>query len=310
MSDAEKRYSVTDQEWLAVVEAVTRHWRHYLKGIRFLLWTDHSPLRQLLRNKGEDFSNRQLRWFERLSEFCLEVEHLPGQNNKVADDLSRAYVISALEIQGEGKRQYQSGIGQVKEAARQDSKYQELLKTANDQPSCVWSINADRLLEDGGGRLLVPHDLILRTKIILEAHEPAFVGYFGVRRTKELVKRNWKWSSLDADVEHVVETCDLCQRAKGVTKKDEAPIELMVAEYLWEMVTIDFLSGFIPSVPGRWEGCVVVCDRFSRIMHVRECAVHPSAKEAAVLFVQLVFRAHGLPRYILSDRGSQFDSKV
>ena len=32
-------------------------------------------------------------------------------------------------------------------------------------------------------------------------------------------------------MEHVVETCDLCQRAKGVTKKDEAPIELMVAEY-------------------------------------------------------------------------------
>ena len=295
MSDAEKRYSVTDQEWLAVVEAVTQHWRHYLKGIRFLLRTDHSPLRQLRRNKGEDFSNRQLCWFERLSEFCFEVKHLPGQNNKIADALSRAYVISALEIQGEGKRQYQLGIDQVKEAAKDDSKFQELLKTARDQPSCVWSINIDGLLEDGGGRLLVPQDSIFRTKIILEAHEPAFVGHFGVRHTKELVKRNWKWSSLDADVEHVVETCDLCQRAKGVTKRDEAPIELMVAEYPWEMVTIDFLSGFIPSVPGRWEGCVVVCDRFSRMIYVRECAVHPSAKDAAVLFVQLVFRAHGLP---------------
>ena len=107
-----------------------------------------------------------------------------------------------------------------------------------------------------------------------------FVGHFGVRRTKELVKRNWKWSSLDADVEHVVETCDLCQRAKGVTKKDEAPIELMVAEYPWEMVTIDFLSGFIPSVPGRWEGCVVVCDRFSRMMHVKECAVPSICKRS------------------------------
>ena len=32
MSDAERRYSVTDQEWLAVVEAVTRQWRHLLKG--------------------------------------------------------------------------------------------------------------------------------------------------------------------------------------------------------------------------------------------------------------------------------------
>ena len=98
MSDAERRYSVTDQEWLAVVDAVIRHWRHLLKGIKFLLRTDHSPLRQLLRTKGEDFSNRQMRWFERLSEFCFEVEHLPGQNNKVADALSRAHVISAIEV--------------------------------------------------------------------------------------------------------------------------------------------------------------------------------------------------------------------
>ena len=45
MSDAERRYSVTDQEWLAVVDSVIRHWRHLLKGIEFLLRTDHSPLR-------------------------------------------------------------------------------------------------------------------------------------------------------------------------------------------------------------------------------------------------------------------------
>ena len=32
LSEAEKRYSATDQEWLAVIEAVTRHWRHWLRG--------------------------------------------------------------------------------------------------------------------------------------------------------------------------------------------------------------------------------------------------------------------------------------
>ena len=80
------------------MESVTRHWRHLLKGIQFIVRTDHSPLRQLLKTKGEDFSNRQLRWFERLNEFNFEVEHLLGQNNKVADALSRAFVVSALEV--------------------------------------------------------------------------------------------------------------------------------------------------------------------------------------------------------------------
>ena len=64
-----------------------------------------------------------------------------------------------------------------------------------------WKLSADNLLEDRGGRLLVPNDFSLKTKIILEAHEPAFAGHFGIKRTKELVKRNWKWASINEDVE-------------------------------------------------------------------------------------------------------------
>ena len=202
------------------------------------------------------------------------------------------------------------GIKEIQLAAAADEHYQKVKQEVEKQSDSQWCLNADGLLEDGGGRLLVPNDLIVRTKIILEAHEPAFVGHFGLRRTKEMVRRNWKWPTLSRDVERVVESCDLCQRAKNSLRKNEAPIELMVAENPWEMVTLDFLSGFTPSQPGRWEGSVVVCDRFSRMMHVQECAVHPTAKEAANLFLQLVFRAHGVPRCILSDRGSQFDSSL
>ena len=44
------------------------------------------------------------------------------------------------------------------------------------------------------------------------------------------------------------------------------------------------------------------------MMHVKECSTHPTAKEAAALFIQLVVRAHGVPRKIISDRGTQFES--
>ena len=74
------------------------------------------------------------------------------------------------------------------------------------------------------------------------------------------------------------------------------------------MVTIDFLSGFVLSVLGGWQGCVVVYDRFSRMMHIKEYNTHPTAKEAATLFIQLVVRAHRVPRKIISDRETQFES--
>ena len=81
-----------------------------------------------------------------------------------------------------------------------------------------------------------------------------------------------------------------------------------IAKAPWKVLTIDFLSGFAPSIPGGWQGCMVVCDRFSRMMHVRECSTHPTAKEAAMLFLQMVVRAHGVPRKVITDRGTQFES--
>ena len=61
LSEAEGRYSATDQEWLAVVEAVTKQWRHWLRRRKFILRSDYGVLRQLLTTKGENYSNRQHR---------------------------------------------------------------------------------------------------------------------------------------------------------------------------------------------------------------------------------------------------------
>ena len=46
------------------------------------------------------------------------------------------------------------------------------------------------------------------------------------------------------------------------------------------------------------------------MMHVKEYSTKPTAKEAAVLFIQLVVRAHGMPRKIISNRGTQFESML
>ena len=272
MSQAETRYSVTDQEWLAVIEAVTRQWRHWLKGQRFVLRTDHGPLRQILAKKGEEFSNRQLRWFERLADFTFDVEHLPGVDNKAADALSRVEIVSALEIGREAEQQQIRGWAEVTSAAAKDAEYQQERARLSDAGAASrWVAGEEGVIQDRVGRVKVPADQALRMKLVLEAHESPFGGHFGVSRTRSLVERNWQWSTVAADVERIVRSCDVCQRAQGKSKRDEAPLEPLVVSAPWEVVTIDFVSGFVPSVPGRHEGCVVVVDRFSRMMHVKEC---------------------------------------
>ena len=44
--------------------------------------------------------------------------------------------------------------------------------------------------------------------------------------------------------------------------------------------------------------------------HIKECPTHPTAKQAAQLFIQSVVRAHGIPRKVISDQGTKFDSEL
>ena len=88
MSPAETRYPVHDQELLAIVRAV-EEWRCYLEGSPhpILILTDHRGL-EWISTKSE-LTGRQARWVEQLAELSYEVRWVPGQDNAVADALSR-----------------------------------------------------------------------------------------------------------------------------------------------------------------------------------------------------------------------------
>ena len=77
---------MTDRELLALLLAAKR-FRPYLHGQRTTVRTDHSALVDLHMQPGH--SPRRLRWIEQLQAFDLHIEHVPGDQNVVADTLSR-----------------------------------------------------------------------------------------------------------------------------------------------------------------------------------------------------------------------------
>ena len=166
------------------------------------------------------------------------------------------------------------------------------------------------LLQRSDGVLWVPNEAVLRFKLVLEAHEPPYAGHFGRNRTEAEVRERWWWQDIARTVNQVVSTCDVCQRDQLKRKKDEAPYRGLDAQFPWEIVTIDFLSGFTPAVRNRHTACCVVCDRFSRMVHIASCKDHCTAQETVQLVLRMIFALHGCPRVILSDRGTQFDSTV
>jgi len=55
---------------------------------------------------------------------------------------------------------------------------------------------------------------------------------------------------------------------------------------------------------------MVVVDRFSKIIHLIPFKQIPDAKQTAKAFIINIFKLHGLPCDMYTDRGSQFTSAL
>ncbi|GKC99498.1 putative reverse transcriptase domain-containing protein [Tanacetum coccineum] len=82
----EKNYTTHDLKLSAVVFAL-KMWRHYLYGIKCVVFTDHNSLQHILDQK--ELNMRQRRWLELLSDYDCEIRYHPGKANVVADALSQ-----------------------------------------------------------------------------------------------------------------------------------------------------------------------------------------------------------------------------
>jgi transposase InsO family protein len=96
LSGSERNYVAYELEMYAVVRAV-EHFRMFLLGKEFLLRTDHTALRNLLRRDLPP-TTRVERWILRLSEYTFRIEYQRGQDNVIADVLSRLPFASAHEV--------------------------------------------------------------------------------------------------------------------------------------------------------------------------------------------------------------------
>ena len=298
---------------MAAVECITRVWRHWLLGKEFELCTDHAALKEVLTKKGEDFTYRQLRWYERLEPYTFTVKYIKGKDNVVPDALSRTpefySMIGAIELMPPSPH-ITIETSALVDAMMHDVKY----KTLCSDPELCMKLNlrmsAQGLLETEGGQVCVPNDDVLRYKLVLEAHEPLFTGHFSERKTLEHVRRHWWWPHMTHTVQRVVKCCPVCQCDATKKQIDEGPYRPIAAGGPWEVITVDFVSGFAPSVRNRFTACCVVCDRFTRMIHVEPCRDHATAQETVGMMLRMVISRHGCPRVIISDRGTQFDSEL
>lgn len=108
------------------------------------------------------------------------------------------------------------------------------------------------------------------------------------------------------DIRAYIRSCDSCQRNKARNLRPAGLLKpLPVPQDRWEDVSMDFVFG-LPRTSRGHDGVLVFVDRLSKMAHFIPTKQTVTAPEVARLFIDNVYRLHGLPKSIVSDRDPRF----
>ena len=159
------------------------------------------------------------------------------------------------------------------------------------------------------GKIYIPKDTELRAEVIQLHHDVPAVGHGGRWKMVELVTRNYWWPGVTRDVGRYVERYDGCQRIKNRTEEPAGKLKLNeVPEKPWTHLTVDFITKLL--VVARKDMILVVYNRLSKIAHFVATREVTLVEGLARLFRDNIWKLHGLPESVISDRGPQFVAEL
>lgn len=291
--------SVYDKEMLAVVSAV-QHWRPYLLGHHFIIITDHRTLEHFLSQRIT--TPAQQKWLLKLVGYDYSIRYRAGKHNTVPDALSRQAEL--LVITGISSPLL-SFVQEVQNICMNDSeavRIAQLLKDGKCNNKKFALINQQLYYRN---RVFVPITGHWREKVISEFHGGNEGGHSVYLRTYKRVSRNFAWPGMKKLIRKFVAECDTCQRnhyeailPPGLLQPNKIP------DGAWLDISLDFIEG-LPKSGGKFVVLVVV-DKFTKYAHFLPLSHPYSASSVAEVFIQGVFKLHGLPRTIISDRDLVF----
>ena len=156
-----------------------------------------------------------------------------------------------------------------------------------------------------GVQLAVPK--CLRDQVLQCLHGTAWAGHQGVRRTLAAVRKHVWWPSWEADTAYWVQHCWPCQARKRGGRISRWPQVLRdMPQSAFDSVAFDIFGPLPPSDAGHTH-IVVVQDLYTRWVDLYPLRPEQNTADGiATILVDDYCTKHGVPRTLLSDRGTQF----
>ena len=259
-NEAQKNYSTTEKEMLAIVFACEK-FKQYILGSHVIIHTDHVAIKYLMSKK--EAKPRLIRWVLLLQDFDLEIKDKKGCDNVIADHLSRVErstteeekVILTENFPDEQLFKVSFQLPWYADIVNylacgvvpSEFSYQQKRKLITDSRYYIWD---DPLLFKRGA------DMIIRRcvpeneqgKILNECHASPYGGHFsGERTAHKILQFGFYWPTIFRDCAKWVKLCDRCQKIGNISSRNEMPLRGIMVVQIFDVWGIDFMGPFPPS---------------------------------------------------------------
>jgi len=260
-----------------------------------------------------------------LQDYDFILRHIPGKTNTKADILSRKdqvdtkednkdiqllkdemwsrKIVGKIRIFDNKKMAEETDI--IKRIKKNKTREKEITQALQKQDGSAWEEDEVAYMD---GRIYVPNNKNIKEEILKEHHDPADVGHPGQHRMQELIKRTYWWPGLKEDVKRYVQGCIKCQQNKVQHQKKAGELHpLEIPEGPWQDISIDMI-GPLPKSNGM-DAILVIVDRFTKMIRLKATTTNISSEGVAKIYWDEIWKMHGVPKTVISDRGSQFASR-
>ncbi|KAG4048935.1 hypothetical protein PC123_g15765 [Phytophthora cactorum] len=290
---------------------------HLLGSRPFVIYTDHASLRTATNSPRQ--SQRMTRWLSFFEEYNFRVEYKLGKLNVLADALPRRPDHELAHI----TRVTTDLYDRIRMVYRNDESLASLVRflVADKEAKSEWLSPRQRSRihryewQDGlryyqvephePPRVVVPNDEDLKFDILQQAYDAPSSDHLGRKKTFLSVSQAFWWTHMYKWVARYVKTCETCQRVKPAGHASASLQSLPVPTDCWKSMSLVFVFG-LPADDHRNTSILVFVCRLSKMVHLAPVPDTVTGEHAARLFVDGVFRHHGLPETFVSDRDSRF----
>jgi hypothetical protein len=141
--------------------------------------------------------------------------------------------------------------------------------------------------------------------VMLALHDSGIGGHSGMKATYNKIKNLFAWPGMKQDIEMYVAACSVCKQAKPEHSKLPGTLQpLPVPAHAWTTISMNSIEGLPKSQ--NLDTILVIIDKFSKYAHFVPLK-HPfTTTSVAHQFFHNIYKLHGLPQVIISDRDKVF----